>query len=286
MSSAPTAGRIGVIAGAGELPVIQAQGVLSSGHTLVGLGLGGHDPQLKAMCQHFATASPLRPGSWVKKLQRWQCHQAILVGRVPKEMMYSPWQVIRHLPDTLSLRLWCGTLKGDRRSQRLLRVLADALQTRGLTLLDTTQYIPDHLALAGVMTRCRPNAQQQADIALALPILRDLNLHDVGQGLCVGRGEVIALEGIEGTDRMLVRAGELTGKGGRGWVLVKGAPASKDPRFDVPTVGVATIENLAKQGAGCLAVIAERTILINKPEVLAAADKAGIAVVGIPAGEV
>lgn len=105
-----------------------------------------------------------------------------------------------------------------------------------------------------------------------------MNDLDIGQAVAVKKGDVIAVEAMEGTDAMIQRAGELCRK--PGWLLAKGAPANKDPRFDVPTIGVQTIENLAKAGGTALLVTAGRVILIEKPQVLEAADRLGITIVG------
>jgi UDP-2,3-diacylglucosamine hydrolase len=117
------------------------------------------------------------------------------------------------------------------------------------------------------------------DVEFALPIVRRLGELDIGQAVAVAQREVIAVEAIEGTDALIRRAGELCRAGG--WVLVKVAKPRQDPRFDVPTVGVQTIENLKAAGAACLAVEAGKVILLDKPEVLAAADRLGIAIVGV-----
>ena len=105
-----------------------------------------------------------------------------------------------------------------------------------------------------------------------------MNDLDIAQAVAIKNTDVIAVEAIEGTDAMIKRAGELSRK--PGWLLAKGAPANKDPRFDVPTIGVKTIENLAKAGGTGLLVTAGRVILLDKPEVIAAADRLKITIVG------
>jgi DUF1009 family protein len=147
--------------------------------------------------------------------------------------------------------------------------------------VDTTAYIDSHLAQAGVMTRRQPSAKEWTAIRFAWPVLMRLNELDIGQAVAVKEGDVIAVEAIEGTDAMIDRAGALCQRGG--WVMAKGADASKDRRFDVPTVGEATIERLKANGCQCLALTAGQVILVEREKVLEAADQAGIAVVGVEA---
>jgi len=106
---------------------------------------------------------------------------------------------------------------------------------------------------------------------------------DIGQSMALREGDVIAVEALEGTTGMISRAGQLCRRSG--WTLLKTASNHHDRRSDVPTIGVQTIEELSAAGAGCVAIGSGRVILIDRPAVLAAADKASIAVVGVPASE-
>jgi DUF1009 family protein len=135
------------------------------------------------------------------------------------------------------------------------------------------------MAGVGTMTRGEPSTQQMADIRFALPIVKRMGDLDIGQSVAVRDREIIAVEAIEGTDAMMERAGRLCRKGG--WTLVKMAKPQQDMRFDVPVVGVPTIENLKRCGGACLAVESGRVIMIDKPEVIAKAEALGIAIVGV-----
>lgn len=276
--SAPTPTTLGLIAGGGALPLLQAAGMRAGGHRVVAVGFHGvHDPALPALCDSFRAVSPLRTGSWVRHLRNAGADRAVMVGHFPKSLMFKKREAFALIPDWTTLRLWFWDARHDRRSQRILSLLADTLAARGLPLVDTTAHIPDHLAHEGPMTKRPLSARQQADLALAIPILQALNALDVGQGLVIREGDVVALEAMEGTDHMIRRAGAIARKD---WMLVKGCGKAKDLRFDVPTVGVQTIENIAKAGGSALALVAGRTILVDKPEVLAAAERLGVAVFG------
>ena len=271
---------IGLIAGGGRLPVLEAQGIRAANRRVVCVTIGDqHDRDLPGLCDGFAHAGIARPGRWVKLLKRWGAQQAVMVGVVKKTRMYDPIRIVRSLPDLRAIRLWYRVLRHDRRSQTMLTALADELLSNGVELIDTTRYIPQHMATHGVLTRCQPTAQQMADITFGWPILMRMNDLDIGQAIAVKDRDVIAVEAIEGTDQMIRRAGDLCKSGG--WVLVKGPKPDKDRRFDVPTVGVQTIQTLKASGGSCLAVAAGSVILAEKEKVIAAADQAGIAVVGV-----
>jgi DUF1009 family protein len=193
--------------------------------------------------------------------------------------MHSRWRVIRQIPDFKAAMIWYRHVRHDRRNATVLRAVAEELRRSGITLIDSTTYIPDHMATAGVLTRSHPTEQQRADIEFGWPLLVQMVEVGVGQSMAVRDRDVIAVEAIEGTDRMIERAGQLCRA--KGWTLLKTSSVGHDMRADVPTIGVQTIENLKRAGGGCMAVGAGRVILVDKPAVLEAADRAGIAVVGM-----
>lgn len=271
---------IAIIAGGGRLPILTAQGLRHAGHRVVGIGLAGHvEAEFATWCDTYAPAGITRLSRWLKLARQGGADKAILVGRVQKTRMYDPLKYVRDLPDWRAARLWFFTLRHDKRTDKMLRSLADELASGGVHLIDGTPYIPDHLATPGPLTRRHPTSQEQADIDFGLPLVQRLGELDIGQAIIIKDREVIALEAIEGTDAMIRRAGELCKS--QGWVLIKTSKPTQDMRFDVPTIGTGTIRMLKEHGGTCLAVEAGRVILLDKPQVLAAADKAGIALVGL-----
>jgi DUF1009 family protein len=275
---------LGLIAGQGRLPILEARGMRAAGFRVACVGIAGQtDPTLREECDAYAEAGLVQIGRWMRLLRRWKARHAVMVGGVRKARMYEPMRLLRQVPDWRAAKLWYRVLRHDRRDQTLLEALANELARGGIELMDTTRYIADHLATAGVMTKREPTDRQWADIRFAWPILMRLNELDVGQAVAVKERNVVAVEAIEGTDAMIDRAGALCRSGD--WILAKGAGAAKDRRFDVPTVGEATIERLKANGCRCLAVTAGQVILVEKPRLLEAADAAGIAVVGVDADE-
>ena len=275
--------RVGIIAGQGTLPFLVARGMRAAGREVFCVGLRGQfEPALRAECDAFREAGVLQLGRWVRLFRRAGVREVTMVGRVSKKRMHDPWmalRALRDLPDWRTANLWFRKLRHDRRSATLLRTVADDLATEGVVLIDSTRYIPEHLATEGPMGRVQPDARALADVAFGWPLLEKVGGLDIGQAISVRERDVIAVEAVEGTDAMIRRSGELCRA--RGWTLLKTARPGHDMRADVPTIGVQTIEGLAAAGAGCVAVGVGRVILVDRPAVIAAADRAGIAIVGV-----
>ncbi|MFI4871878.1 MAG: LpxI family protein [Phycisphaerales bacterium JB058] len=278
----PTA--IGLIAGGGRLPSLVAEGLREAGHPVHGLGLAGmYDPELPLLCDSFRTVGLLRVASWGKAFRRIGVHHAIMVGTVDKaQLHHDPFKMFRSIPDLRTLVMWYRKLRHDRRSHALLKAVADELDRSGVSLIDSTMSIGSQLATSGVMTRRKPTADQMADIQFVWPLLTETLRLDIGQAIAVRDRDVIAVEAVEGTDRMITRVGALCKA--KGWTLCKGARAGHDRRSDVPTVGLDTIKNLYEQGGRCLALAAGDVIMLDKPYLLDLADEMGIAVIGVPIG--
>lgn len=272
---------IGLIAGGGGLPMLIAKNLRSAGHPVHGLGLAGQfDNDLPNLCSTFREIGVLRLGAWGKTLSRMGVHHAIMVGKVDKaKLMYDPLRILKHPPDVATLKAWYSTLRKDRRSHALLRVVADELDRWGVQLLDSTAPIPDEMSTLGIMTQTQPSPEQRGDIDFAWPTMSHLLRLDIGQSIAVRDRDIIAVEAIEGTDRMIERAGRLCRL--KGWTLCKAARLGHDKRSDVPTVGVNTIRTLHAAGAGCLALAAGEVIMLEKDEMIRLADKFGIAIVGV-----
>ena len=271
---------LGLIAGQGRLPFLVADGAKRAGLRVICVGLADNaEPSLAEHVDHFFYGAIARPGGWMRKLRKYGVRDTIMVGRVSKRQIYTPWRIVKYLPDWRAARIWYWRLrKMDKRNDTVLRAIADELASGGIILEDSTMHCKEHMATEGVMTQCQPPASVQSDIEFGWPLVKDIGRLDIGQAIAVREREIIAVEAIEGTARMIERAGQLCKKGG--WTLLKAPRASHDMRFDVPCIGVDTIESLKKNGAKCVVVEKDKTIIIDKPETLALADKLGIAVVG------
>lgn len=271
---------LGMIAGNGILPIIVARSARASGFQVCCVGLRGQCvPELAAECDAFKYAGMARIGRWVRLLKKWGAHDTVMVGGVGKTVMHDPFTILRLIPDVTSLLLWYRRLRDDRRDATVLGAIADELQKSGVTLIDSTTHIQDHLAGSGVLGAVSPSARQQSDIHFGWPLLtQSASLH-IGQSIAVRHGDVLAVEAIEGTQALIERAGTLCKKDG--WTLLKTAADDHDMRADVPSIGIKTIEQVAKAGCGCIAVGTARVILLDAPTVINAANTAGIALVGV-----
>ncbi len=273
---------IGVIAGGGDLPLFVAQGLKRMGYEVHGIGLRAqYEDEFPDLCDSFCDVGLLRMRSWGRRLRRRGVHHAIMVGKVDKaKLMHQRWKLVRNIPDITTAVAWYKHLRHDRRSHAVLRVIADELDSSGVSLIDSTFPIMDQLSEPGVMTSTKPSANQRADIEFVWPLLTELLRLDIGQSLTVRDRDVISVEAVEGTDKMITRTGELCRRGG--WTLVKGARAQHDRRSDVPTVGIQTLENMHKHGGTCLAIAAGDVIMLDRFAMLERADELGISIVGVP----
>lgn len=273
---------LGLLAGQGRLPFMVAEGARQAGHRVICVGLGDNaDPSLSQAVDVFYTASLARPGAWIRKLRRHSVSSTIMVGRVAKARLHAsiPRLILCYLPDWRGLRIYFGRLRGKGiQTDLFLGALADELASGGIILENSTMYCQEHLADAGVMTKHQPSAQAQADIEYGWDVAKKVGELDIGQAVIVKEKEVIAVEGIEGTAEMIKRAGQYCRAGN--WTLIKTAKPKQDMRFDVPCVGPDTIRDLKDNGGKCLVVEAGKTILIDKPDTIALANKLGIAIIG------
>ena len=271
---------IGIIAGGGRLPMVIAEGMRAAGRQVCVIGLRGHcSREILDMADRCTTAGTMRVGSWIRACKRFGVKEAVLVGRVDKAGMHVPFRFIRNIPDLRTIDIWYRRLRHDKRSAHLLRVVSDELSSKGITLIDSTTYIPDHMATPGVLTDKPIPAPVLEDVRFGWSILLQTVELEIGQAITVRERDVIGVEAVEGTDRLISRTQELCPRGN--WVLLKTASRNHDMRTDVPTIGLQTIEKLAASGGTCLAVGSGRVILLDKPKVIEAANRAGITIIGI-----
>ncbi len=271
---------LGLIAGQGRLPFLVAEGARKAGKKVICAGLFDNaEEELAGSVEVFRYVPLARPGCWIRHLRKYGVTKTVMAGRVAKRNIYTPQRILRYLPDWRAFRIWYLRLRNmDKRNDSVLNAIADELATGKIVLGDSTEYCPDHLADEGVMTGKQPDGDVYDDIEFGWDIVKRLGELDIGQAVSVREKEVIAVEAIEGTAEMIERTGRLCAKGG--WTLIKTAKPDQDMRFDVPCVGPDTIKSMRENKGRCLVVEKGKTIIIDKPETLALADKLGIAVIG------
>jgi hypothetical protein len=196
--------------------------------------------------------------------------QAVMAGQVKHTSIFSG-----AMPDRLLLSVLLKLR--SKNTDAIISAVADVLRDHGIELLDSTAYLTPLLARAGVLTARQPTAEEQDDFAFGYRMADEIAGLDIGQTVAVKSAAVVAVEAMEGTDAVIARAGTLAGPGVR---IVKVAKPGQDMRFDVPVVGVATIEAMRAAGATALSVDAGRALLLDGDEAIRAADAAGICIVG------
>ncbi len=271
---------IGLIAGEGRLPFLVASGARRAGKRVICVGLADNAaPGLADEVDIFYTVAIARPGSWLRKLKKHGVTRAIMAGRIAKQRIFTPWRIARYLPDWRAVRIWYWRLRDkDKRNDTLLCALADELACGGIILEDTTMYCKEFMATQGLLAGQQLPSQIQGDIEFGWEIVKKLGELDIGQSIAVKEKEVLAVEAIEGTAKLIERAGQICKSGG--WTLIKAAKPRQDMRFDVPCVGPDTIRAMAENGGKFLVVESGKVIIIDKPETLKLAQQLGVTIVG------
>ena len=271
---------LGLIAGEGRLPFLVAAGAKQAGLRVICVGLAETaDRNLADEVDVFYRAAIARPGGWIRRLRKHRVTRTIMVGRVSKGRLFTPWRIVQYLPDWRAFRIYYWRLRGkNTQPDSLLGAVADELATGGIILENSIMYCKEHLATTDIMTETQLRSSVKDDIEFGWQITKKLGELDIGQAIAVKEKEVIAVEAIEGTEAMIERAGQLCRSGG--WTLIKVSKPQQDMRFDVPCVGPDTIRSLKRNGGRYLVVEADKTIIIDKPETIKLAEKLGITVLG------
>ncbi len=278
-------GTVGLLAGWGEYPLLLARGLRQRGSRVVCLGVHGHaDRALAELCDEFTWVGMGKIGRAIRYFRRRGVRQAMMAGKIHKVTLFSPGLIWRHFPDWRTFRAFfqhfVGTKK-DRKDDTLLRVIVDEFAKDGITFVPATDHMPELLVKYGKLTRKGLSKAQQKDIEFGWQLAREMGRLDIGQSVAVKSRAVLAVEAIEGTDACIRRAGALCTSGGI--TVVKVAKPQQDMRFDVPTVGVGTLQAMLDAGARVLAIEAGKTIMLHPREVIAFADRHGLAIVALSA---
>jgi DUF1009 family protein len=272
--------RIGLIAGNGRFPFLALQGARGLGHDVTVIAVKEEAfPELEAAARaagadlHWVSLGHL--GTCIKLLKAAGVTRAVMAGQVKHAKIFSGI-----VPDLTLLSVI--TRLRARNTDALISAVADVMRGEGIELLDSTVFLEPLLARDGVLTEMSPGPEDRADFEFGYRIADAIAALDIGQTVAVKHKAVVAVEAMEGTDEVIARAGQLAGHGVR---IVKVAKPNQDMRFDVPVVGVQTIEAMRKAGAVALSIDAGRTLVLDGDRVFSAAMDAGIAIVGRPREE-
>jgi hypothetical protein len=273
--------RLGLIAGNGTFPFLVLEAAKAQGYEVVVAAIKEEaSPEIEhrgAAAVHWMSLGEL--SKLIESFQREDVHEAIMAGQVKHKQIFSSirpdWKMAKLL---LSLPL--------RNTDSLIGAVAKTLAADGITLLNSTAFLEPLLIGEGVLTLRRPSDKEMTNITYGRAVAHHLARFDIGQTVVIAEAACVAVEAMEGTDATILRAGglmqSLQGEAStlsRALTVVKVAKPNQDMRFDVPVIGVRTIETMRKAGASCLALDAGRCLLFDKEKVVELADEAGIAIV-------
>jgi DUF1009 family protein len=243
------------------------------------------DPALQGLCHVYEELGLGQLGRGLRVFRRHGVTQATMAGKVHKVELFQPFYWWKHFPDWECLRTFFPhfiTHTRDSTDDSLLGTVVAAFARYGVTMVPATDLLPEVLVKQGILSQRRPTRREAQDIAFGWELAKQMGGLDVGQTVVVKGQAVLAVEAIEGTDLCIRRAGELCTAGGM--VVVKVAKPNQDMRFDVPTVGLKTLESLVAAGARVLAIEAGKTILIDEPQFVAFANQHRLSLVAIRDG--
>lgn len=263
-------GAVGILAGGGPLPARVAEAAAAAGRPVFILGFEGFaEPDIIAPWPH-ETVRLGAAGQMLSLLRAHGCTDLVLIGPIRRPSLRSLY------PDAegarILARLGRALFAGD---DGLLAALVRILGEEGFTVRGAHEFLAHAVARPGVLGRVEPDTLARSDIVRGINVVQTLGRMDIGQGCVVQNGLVLAVEAMEGTDRMLARAGECR-QPGEGGVLVKLLKPGQEKRADMPTIGPATVENAHKAGLKGIAFEADNTLMTDRDACIAAANQAGL----------
>lgn len=266
--------RLGIIAGEGELPVHVARNARQRGMIVVTFSLGRSNRQaLKKICNgKLHVISPGLLDRTLELLKQESIRHLVLAGKVDKWILFRDPRLDKR---AMSMLRQLHRKNDD----SIMMELVNGLEAEGIHVVKQTDYLQNLFLPAGVLTKKYPDAQDMEDIRYAFGTAKEIGRLDIGQTIAVRQGMVLAVEAIEGTDECLRRAGKWGRK--RGGVVMKVAKPDQDQRFDVPTVGLRTLQTMRQSGLHCLATEAGKTLYIEPEAMIAYADRHGIVITSV-----
>jgi DUF1009 family protein len=264
--------RYGLIAGNGEFPFLVVEGAKKQGASLSVVAIREEtDKRIDEVAEKVIWVGIGQLGKMISFFKSEGVSRVVMAGQVRHVQIFSG-----ALPDVRMLKMLWNLPR--RNTDSLIGGVADEMAKEGIELIDSTFFVQDNLAREGVLTRRKPNDIEQGNIEYGLHLAGEIARLDLGQTIVIRAKACVAIEAMEGTDATVRRAGELAnGK----LTVVKVAKPDQDMRFDVPVVGVPTIETMIAAGATCLSLTAGRTLIFDRESVIKLADKNKISIVAV-----
>jgi len=264
--------KFGLIAGNGKFPFLVVEGARKQGASLAVVAIKEEtDKRIEEIAEKVIWVGIGQLGKMISFFKKEGVEKAIMAGQVKHVQIFSG-----ALPDLRMVKMLWNL--PQRNTDALIGGIADELAKENIELIDSTYFIQDNLAHEGVLTKRKPDETEQQNIEYGLKVANEIARLDLGQTIVVRAKACVAVEAMEGTDAVIKRAGELAkGK----LTVVKVAKPNQDMRFDVPVVGVPTIETMIQAGATCLCLTAGKTLIFDREEMLKLANDKKIAVVAV-----
>lgn len=262
--------KFGLIAGNGEFPFLVVEGAKKQGASLAVVAIREEtDKRIDEVAEKVVWVGIGQLGKMISFFKNEGVERAIMAGQVKHVQIFSG-----AMPDMRMLKMLWNLPR--RNTDALIGGVADEMAREGIELIDSTYFIQDSLAQKGVLTKRKPTDIEQNNLEYGLNIAGEIARLDLGQTIVVRARACVAIEAMEGTDAVIRRAGDLAqGK----LTVVKVAKPDQDMRFDVPVVGLPTIQSMVEAGATCLSVTAGKTLIFDREEMLKLADKNKICIV-------
>jgi UDP-2,3-diacylglucosamine hydrolase len=264
--------KLGLIAGNGKFPFLVLEGARRAGASVAVAAIREEtDPEIERLADRMTWVGIGQLGKMLRFFKDEGVDKAIMAGQVKHVQIFS-----RAIPDMRMLKMLLRLPR--RNTDALIGAVATELASEGIELIDSTFFLKDQLPLPGNLTKRKPDAREQGDIEYGLEIANEIARLDLGQTIVVRDRACVAIEAMEGTDAVIRRAGQMV----RGRLtVVKIAKPDQDMRFDVPVVGLPTIESMIESGATCLCLTAGKTLIFDREEMVKLANKNKIAVVAV-----
>ncbi len=273
----------GLLAGWGKLPIVVAEELKRAGHDVVCCGIRKHaDPVLAEICDDFRWVCVTRFGRQVRFFRRHGVENATMAGKVFKTYLFEKFGWLRNFPDLTFWRYYYPHFIGktkNRNDDSLLSEAVNLFADHGIRFAPATDFAPELLVKNQILTQKKLTNYQKCDVQFGWQLAKEMGRLDVGQTVAVKGRAVIAIEAVEGTDQCIERAGTLCGAGG--FTVVKVAKPNQDMRFDVPTIGIGTLQTLKKAGGSVLAIEAGKTIMLDQQEMIEFANANGITMIAL-----
>jgi DUF1009 family protein len=263
---------LGLIAGNGAFPILLAEEARKRGDRVVTAALKEEaDPIIEKHSDDLAWLSIGQLGKIISFFKDHQVTHAVMAGQVKHTQLFK-----NIIPDLRAAKILARAV--NKKAESILSLVIEEFEKDGIQFLSSTTYLERWLCPAGVLTRRSLSSEQEADIAFGIPLARAIAAQDIGQTIVVKDKSVVAVEAMEGTDACIRRSGEIAGPG---CVVIKVARPRQDLRFDVPVIGLRTIQAVAQSGARVLALEAGKTLLLDKDTLIKEADAAQITLTGL-----